>query len=195
MGYSEGATVSASLILEERRRLEEEGRPRRIKVRTLELYKQFPNFRKGSDITADRTLSGPEVISHHWHVLTFACVLVWHLLRRLAADQGRERYHQVYPCRRVRGFGRRSDLPHCWLQRSLHSRRYGPLQCVRRGYGYPVRPRKGSHGSQRCPHNRRAERGHQDYSGQKNVIATRQPASSIGPRQRCVSSSISRQPK
>ncbi|KAG5953603.1 hypothetical protein E4U53_004559 [Claviceps sorghi] len=31
LGYSEGATVAASLILEEKRRFEEEGRPRRIK--------------------------------------------------------------------------------------------------------------------------------------------------------------------
>ncbi|QPH02661.1 hypothetical protein C2857_006875 [Epichloe festucae Fl1] len=32
LGYSEGATVAASLILEEKRRFEEEGRPRRIKA-------------------------------------------------------------------------------------------------------------------------------------------------------------------
>lgn len=32
MGYSEGATTAATLILEERRLFEEEGRPRRLKV-------------------------------------------------------------------------------------------------------------------------------------------------------------------
>lgn len=32
LGYSEGATTAATLILEERRRCESEGRPRRIKV-------------------------------------------------------------------------------------------------------------------------------------------------------------------
>ena len=32
LGYSEGATTAASLILEERDRWEKQGRPRRIKV-------------------------------------------------------------------------------------------------------------------------------------------------------------------
>ena len=34
LGYSEGATVAATLVLEEQRRVREEGRTRRLKVRS-----------------------------------------------------------------------------------------------------------------------------------------------------------------
>jgi hypothetical protein len=36
LGYSEGAVAAASLILEESRRLQDTGRPRRIKVRAID---------------------------------------------------------------------------------------------------------------------------------------------------------------
>ncbi|KAL1954583.1 hypothetical protein VTO42DRAFT_918 [Malbranchea cinnamomea] len=39
LGYSEGASLAATFVLEERRRWEEEGRPRRIKVRLFPIHR------------------------------------------------------------------------------------------------------------------------------------------------------------
>ena len=73
LGYSEGAMTAATLILEERRRWEEHGTPRRIKVSHL------IQLRVNSSDT----------------------VLVRRLLRRVASRSSQWRLSAVPPCRRV----------------------------------------------------------------------------------------------